>query len=403
MNQPGYDPDAMTMPLPDSEQRTDAPPGSGADLSKVGAVAIGRNEGERLKACLESLVSAGLAQVVYVDSGSTDGSRSLATSLGVDVVELDLRFAFTAARARNAGFERLMELRDDVEFVQFVDGDCAVRDGWLAAAAAALRADKELAGVTGRRRERYPDKSVYNLVCDMEWDAPASDDAGWFGGDAMVRVKALKQAEGYNPRVIAGEEPELCIRLRRDGWRIAILPREMTWHDAAMTRFGQWWKRSVRAGHAYRELATIHRSPDHTPFAREALRPWLWLLGPPVAVAVATTVLAFVSPWLASLGSLMLLGVYALLILKSAKWRLSRGDEMKQAVIWGVACTVGKLPEAVGQCVYWWNRWRGRDTTLIEYKGPPAPGRAPGSPPGSAPGNAGDQDPGNATTDKPAE
>ncbi|MEM7682856.1 MAG: glycosyltransferase [Planctomycetota bacterium] len=362
-------PDAAALPLSDSTTGT-APLGSPqADLSKVGAVAIGRNEGERLKACLESLVGAGLAAVVYVDSGSTDGSRELAESLGVDVVELDLRYGFTAARARNAGFDRLMEITEGLDFIQFVDGDCAVRDGWLATAVSALRGDKQLAGVTGRRRERHPDASVYNRVCDMEWDAPPTDDAGWFGGDAMVRIKALKQAEGYNPRVIAGEEPELCIRLRQDGWRIAILPHEMTWHDADMTRFSQWWKRSVRAGHAYRELATLHRNPDHTPFAREALRPWLWLLGPPIAAVLVTTILSFVSPWLAGLGPLILLGAYGLLIAKSMKYRLSMGDPPRRALVWGLACTVGKAPEAQGQCVYWWNRRRGRDTALIEYKG----------------------------------
>ena len=53
-----------------------------------GVVAIGRNEGERLKRCLESASNA--AQVIYVDSGSTDGSLQWAKQAGVDAVELDV-------------------------------------------------------------------------------------------------------------------------------------------------------------------------------------------------------------------------------------------------------------------------------------------------------------------------
>ena len=140
----------------------------------VGIVAIGRNEGARLEACLDSVVGRAVA-VVYVDSGSTDASVEAARARGVEVVELDDAHPFTAARARNAGLERLLEVAADIEFVQFVDGDCEVVDGWLAAAAAALQADANVAAVCGRRRERAPEASVYNLICDIEWQAPAGD------------------------------------------------------------------------------------------------------------------------------------------------------------------------------------------------------------------------------------
>ena len=57
-------------------------------MSDLGVVAIGRNEGERLRCCLNSVVGRGLP-VVYVDSSSTDSSVELARSMGVEVVELD--------------------------------------------------------------------------------------------------------------------------------------------------------------------------------------------------------------------------------------------------------------------------------------------------------------------------
>ena len=194
--------------------------------SSVGIVAIGRNEGARLEACLESVVGR-VGAVVYVDSGSSDGSVEMARGRGVEVVELDMSKPFTAARARNAGLARLKEVAPDVEFVHFLDGDCVVVDGWLDAAVEALRADAELAVVCGWRREREPDASVYNLICDIEWQAPAGiTDA--CGGDAMMRMDRFESVGGFDESLIAGEEPELCVRLRARGWKILRVPMTMT-------------------------------------------------------------------------------------------------------------------------------------------------------------------------------
>src|SRR5882762_4098126 len=165
--------------------------------SRLGIVVIGRNEGERLRACLASVTRlAGL--VVYADSGSTDGSTETARNLGVVVVALDMSIPFTAGRARNEGFQRLCELAPELSYVQFVDGDCAVVDGWPEAAAEFLDAHPDVAGVCGRRRERYPERSIYNLLCDIEWNTPVGE-AKACGGDVMMRVEALGAAKGFRP------------------------------------------------------------------------------------------------------------------------------------------------------------------------------------------------------------
>ena len=52
----------------------------------IGLVAIGRNEGERLRLCLGSVP--GDMPIAYIDSASTDGSAELARSMGAVVVEL---------------------------------------------------------------------------------------------------------------------------------------------------------------------------------------------------------------------------------------------------------------------------------------------------------------------------
>ena len=256
-------------------------------MSTIGIVAIGRNEGPRLPACLQSALGASGA-VVYVDSGSTDTSVQLARDLGAAVVELDLSIPFTAARARNEGFSQLLKLAPDTAFVQFVDGDCEIAAGWLKAAADTLAADNRLAVVCGRRRERSPEASLYNKLVDIEWNTPVGP-AKSCGGDAMFRVAAFREAGGFDAAIIAGEEPELCFRLRQKEWTIQRIDHEMTLHDAAMTSFVQWWKRNVRAGHAYAQGAHLHgHSPEHYNI-RSTRSNWVWGLMLPLGIVIAAT------------------------------------------------------------------------------------------------------------------
>ncbi|MEY8842237.1 glycosyltransferase family 2 protein, partial [Cribrihabitans sp. XS_ASV171] len=254
----------------------------------VDLVLIGRNEGARLVAALAA--ARGQARrLVYVDSGSTDDSVAAARAAGALVVELDMSVPFSAARARNAGFEAAQAQPDPAPFVQFVDGDCALAPGWLEAAEARLRSDDGLALVTGWRSEIYRDDSIYNQMCDHEWHRPAGP-ITHCGGDMMVRAEAWRAVGGMNPALVAGEDEEIGLRLHKAGWRLERLPLAMTRHDAAITRFGQWWRRTVRAGHAFAHVGTIH--PEH--FRTERRRVLVYALVLPL-VALAG---AFVSVWI---------------------------------------------------------------------------------------------------------
>ena len=330
-----------------------------APVADLGAVAIGRNEGDRLIACLESLVGR-VSRVVYVDSGSTDGSVSAAKARGVEVVELDTSIPFTAARARNAGLDRLKELAPGLRFVQFVDGDCEVVEGWLDRGRSELEHRPELAVVCGRLRERYPEASIYNRLGDLEWDTPVGE-VETSGGIAMMRVEALSQVGGFDPSLIAGEEPDLCLRLRAEGWKIVRLEEEMAWHDLAMTRFGQWWRRHVRAGHAYAEGAFRHWHRPGKPWARQAVSNGFWGLAWPVGcLAVA---------WPTGGASLLGLLGYPLIALRAARSRRKRGTSLGHSALYGVSCVVSKFPQAIGQLRYVFGRLAGRRSRLIEYKG----------------------------------
>lgn len=321
----------------------------------IGVVLIGRNEGERLVRCLAS-VRGSDARIVYVDSGSTDDSIATARAAGSEVVELDLNKPFTAARARNAGFARLFKLGPMPDYVQFVDGDCELHADWVATAQGFLDANPRVAAVCGRRRERFPEASVYNRLCDREWDTPIGQ-AKATGGDVLMRTAALQEVGGFNPSLIAGEEPELCVRLRKAGWEIWRLNAEMTLHDAAMTRFGQWWKRARRGGHAYAEGAALHGSPPERHGVAGTVRALAWGLVLPVVLLLLAL---FVSPWM-----LLGFGVYFLQVVRLA----FRGDPGTR-VAWEDAffSTFIKIPETIGVLEYAYGRIFRSPARLIEYK-----------------------------------
>ena len=325
-----------------------------SDMVAVGFVAIGRNEGERLKRCLTSLKAVS-PSIVYVDSGSTDDSVAFAKDLGVSVVELDTAQPFTAARARNAGFEKLAEIHAGVDYVMFIDGDCELAPDFPAAAVKALEADHGIGILTGRCRESRRDATIYNKLCDFEWDGPVGDiDA--CGGIFMVRKPVFEAVSGFNPDVIAAEDDEFCIRVREKDWRVHRIANDMCFHDANITKFGQWWTRSVRAGHAYAQVGEMHKGY----FRSERLRSWGW------GVFLPAAVLLF-APFTFGL-SLLLFGLYPL-----SFWR-TRGNLMKQgfsgddASLYAQFLTLSKFPNAIGILDYWRKKLTGRDIKIVEYK-----------------------------------
>jgi GT2 family glycosyltransferase len=261
--------------------------------ARIGAVVIGRNEGERLMRCLESLRERA-DPLIYVDSGSHDGSPRRARDRGAVVVELDASRPFTAARGRNEGLACLRRIAPDRRYVQFVDGDCEVRGGWLEAGRAALDGAPDVAAVAGRLRERDRSGSIYRRLCDLEWDRPSGESEA-VGGNAMFRIDAFEEAGGFDATLPAGEEPELCRRLRARGWRIRRLEHEMMWHDADLGGFGDWWRRSARSGRA---LVWALERPSADAATRRRLGSMLFFgLGVPaatLATALAAPTLALV-------------------------------------------------------------------------------------------------------------
>ncbi|WP_151669219.1 glycosyltransferase family 2 protein [Nitrincola schmidtii] len=327
-------------------------------LSNAGCVIIGRNEGERLVRCLAS-VRDQFALVVYVDSGSSDNSVKNAETAGAKVVRLDMQQPFTAARARNTGLTCLLEELPSLEYVQFIDGDCELVHSWPQAAFAFLSEHCDVVIVCGRRRERFPESTTYNALCDLEWDTPIGETSAC-GGDAMMRVSVLKEVNAYNPALIAGEEPEMCHRLRMRGWKIYRLNEEMTLHDAAITKFSQWWKRVSRGGFAFAYVSWMYRKADQKIWVRETLRPVFWGIILP---------LVFIFGVLTQMTSLIVLPPLLILLLwvKITAKSLSTMSA-KQSVKYGFFMVMAKFAEAMGVLKWLKDKMLQKRSTLIEYK-----------------------------------
>jgi glycosyltransferase involved in cell wall biosynthesis len=332
-------------------------------MSNIGVVVIGRNEGDRLIRCLKSIIQQLPRDmpVIYVDSGSTDESVPSAQAMGVHVVELDLSVPFTMARGRNTGFNYLTTHFPNIQYVQFVDGDCELVEGWIKQALAKIETDSRIAIVCGRRRERFPDASPYNRLADMEWNTPVGE-AMACGGDALARVEAIQSVEGYNQSLICGEEPEMCIRLRQKGWKIWRIDVDMTLHDAAMLKFSQWWRRSIRGGWAVAEGTVMYGSTSERYMVQQSKSGWLWGLVIPAFALAGVWVTVGLSL------ALLLIG-YSALALRIYRWRRQHyGDQPSDARLYALFCVLSKPAQALGQVRYWLARWQGKQATLIEYK-----------------------------------
>jgi GT2 family glycosyltransferase len=320
----------------------------------IGVVAIGRNEGDRLIACLASVKSE-TNNVVYVDSGSTDGSTVAAELSGASVVNLDLTRPFTAARARNEGFMALKALKPNIRFAQFIDGDCILIQGWLDTAIAFIKQRKDVAVVFGRLRERHPTASIYTRFADLEWDIPIGEAAAC-GGNALMRVEAFEAVGGFRPQLIAGEEPELCVRLRERGWKIWRLNAEMAQHDMAMTRFSQWWVRGVRNGYGTVEVSRLHRASQFAIWRRETASAVIWGGLLPVTICLG----ALIHP-------AALAGVLAY-FLQLCRIALARGPTSSLSWKYAAFIMLVKFAEFQGILKFCWRCWYGGTFRLIEHK-----------------------------------
>jgi cellulose synthase/poly-beta-1,6-N-acetylglucosamine synthase-like glycosyltransferase len=329
----------------------------------LAVVIIGRNEGARLARCLRSLAplrqNDPATEIIYVDSASTDDSCAIATELGARVLEVAPARP-CAAVGRNAGWRAAT-----APIVLFLDGDTILAPDFVPHALP-LFADPAVGVVFGNRREIATRESVYNRVLDLDWIVPPGP-AEYCGGDALIRREILQRLEGYDEGLIAGEEPELCWRIRALRYRIEHLDRPMVGHDLAITRAAQYWRRAVRTGYAYAEVSARFRGSAAPLWERPARRN---LIHGPVMLAltlgalVLTVLTASATPVV--LASLLTVGL-AIRSAVRARWKT---PEAVTLLLYGFHSHLGQIPIFFGQLKWRLDRWRRRIPDLIEYKTP---------------------------------
>ena len=156
-----------------------------------------------------------------------------------------------------------------------------------------------------------------------------------------MRVAALEQAGGFNASVIAGEEPALCVRLRRDGWKILRIDAEMSIHDARDDPLRQWW--TVRCGYAYAQGAFMHAA--RTAFSARHHRAIVWgCLIPGILLAAA-----WPSDGWALLGFLLYPIQVARIGRRVPESRPAGATRSPSAS----ACMASKVPEFLGLCRFY--------------------------------------------------
>jgi glycosyltransferase involved in cell wall biosynthesis len=325
----------------------------------LSVVVIGRNEGVRLVRCLQSVRNLefdGEIELIYVDSGSTDDSVNVAKSFEAMVACIASRPC--AAKARNAGWRIASG-----EFVVFLDGDVIVDRNFVIRSMPYFDAP-EIAIVWGHRREINPGQSIYTGVLDLDWIWPAGD-SPYCGGDALVRRSALVETDGFDDELIAGEEPELCRRLRARRYRILHVDVPMTKHDLAVTRWSQYWSRSVRTGHAYAEISTRFKQSTDPLWLRESRRNFtqgiFYLVVLPITGCFAVifhSVLPVVAVLLAAI----------LLVVRTAARKKATGAPVGMLIAYGIHAHLQQIPILVGQAGYWWSCLAGKRRLLIEYR-----------------------------------
>jgi len=297
-------------------------------------VVIGRNEGEYLKRCLESVLGQ-CDNVVYVDSGSRDHSLAIARSLDVHTLSLDRSMPFTAARARNVGFDYLNALDTAIKYIHFVDGDCEMIEGSVNRASALLETHQDTGIVFGCLHERNPNGSIYNHLCDIEWKSPMGM-VDSCGGIFLVRTKVFCESGGFVDALVAGEEPELCLRIRHAGWKVLHADYEMAYHDANITGFAQWWRRACRSGYAYAATASLHRGGASQFHIREVISIWLWGAAVPLSIVLSLL-------WSDYIAAIMLL-IYPIQVI--------RMSVRVNSMIYAFFCVLIKFPQLLGQ-IHW--------------------------------------------------
>ncbi len=332
----------------------------------LSVVIIGRNEGVRLHRCIRSvhtMVRPDLEiEIIYVDSASIDNSVRVARALGADAIVVD-PVRPTAAIGRNAGWRKARS-----PLILFLDGDTILAPRFVIDSLPEFE-NRRVAAVWGHRRELDTKSSIYNRVLDLDWISPPGV-VDYCGGDVLIRRDVLEQVSGYDETLIAGEEPEMCRRIRARDFVILHADRAMTQHDLGIRTFRQYWKRATRTGYAYAEVSRRFQATSMPLWTRESLanRNRAVALSSLTGVALLTSVVA-----LSFVPVSIMLGFLLMLSVRTAVKNEWKKSGFTTRLLYGAHSHFQQIPIYTGQLRFAWDKRMKRQRNLIEYKQPGVP------------------------------
>jgi GT2 family glycosyltransferase len=166
-------------------------------------------------------------EVIVVDDGSTDATAGIARRHGFRVVSTQ-RCGLSSAR--NTGLEAATG-----DIVAYLDDDAFPDRHWLTYIAQAY-ATGDYAGVGGPNLSppgdgavasciaQAPGNPVHVLLSDCEAEHIP-------GCNCSFRKDVLEAIGGFDPLFrVAGDDVDVCWRLRERGWRLAFSPAAVVWH-----------------------------------------------------------------------------------------------------------------------------------------------------------------------------
>lgn len=195
--------------------------------SKVSIVIIGRNEEKTVGKCLTAAIGAaeqiGGAEIIFVDSASTDNTVAVVQSYGIRVLSLKPDWVLTPSAGRFIGSHY-----STGDFILFVDADTLVYRDFLPKAIEHFRRNPTIGGINGRLDDTDEQGEIFENV-EERYDEIT--EVKWLRGPCcFYRREALRCAGSFNPHLAVEEEAELGLRLIKHGWKLRLIPVPMACH-----------------------------------------------------------------------------------------------------------------------------------------------------------------------------
>lgn len=195
----------------------------------IDIIVIGLNEGLNLKRCFSSINKAientpkkfdVNFELIYVDSGSQDGSVEIAKCYADKVILLTSEPS--AAAARMAGLHN-----GKGEYCLFLDGDMELDSNWFIISIPIItKLNDNIAGIIGIRDDISSDNKIRRNVYGVKKTRIAPH----FGGAVMLKRTDIERAGGYNPLLKSFEEPDFYARLLSIGKKVLELNEKFILH-----------------------------------------------------------------------------------------------------------------------------------------------------------------------------